>query len=285
MNKINICIFLAVIGIIIAILPDLEFNSAIDDINMCSRKNATKNECNSFQIDDSRFQCCKLMAETNKDGTINKEESCSAMTNPINTAINEMNTENGKKIMKELIGFSMFKDKNPGNVNFTEKVNFTCNDGNLPFEFNIKDYSEAQKVEFNDSNYCLNYSSGIKVDKETCYNAKVTQSGISCGYFDLQLVLNNSNPMNFNTCFLFNDDIVKNKNIGFITKYLSDMTSLSEAKSLGKELLSYKLTFSRKDGKTVKYDSSTGEVKIEGEDNSGKMLGLKYMILIIALLI
>ena len=288
MNKGNIFIILAVIGIITALLPDKEFNSVIDDNSMCSKKNATKNECNSFQFQDKSFQCCKLMSETNYNGKISKEETCNVMTSPINTAINEMNTENGKKILKEFFGFSAFKNKNPGNVNFLEKFNFSCNDGSLPLEFNISDYSDAQKIEFNDTNYCLNYSSEIKVDKETCYNAKVTQSGIFCGYYDFVLELKDGNTTKFNTCFLFNDDIVKNKNMGFFTKFISEFTSFSEAKRLGKELSKYKLTFSRKDGKTVKYDSATGTVEIEedkGNDNSGKMLGLKYLILIIALLI
>ena len=321
MSKINIFIIFAVIGIITTLLPKKEFKSVIDDINMCSQKNATKNECNSFQFEDNNFQCCKLMFEVNISDTINsKGESCSVMINPINTVIDEMNTENGIKIWKEYMGFSAFKNRNPGNVNNYEKFNFSCNDGYLPLEFNIKDYSDSQKVLFNDTNYCLNYTSSSKVDKETCYNANVSQSGIFCGYYDFILELNNSNTKNFNTCFLYNDDIVKNKNIGFITKFVTELMSLKVANSSGHELLNYKLTFSRKGGKTVKYDSASGAVEIEGGeeeeeeeereeeereeeekeeeekeekekeekekekgDNSGKMFGLKYMILIIVL--
>ena len=58
--------------------------------------------------------------------------------------------------------------------------------------------------------------------KEICFNSILStvgkNKGVSCGYFNVTVYFTDNTQENKERCFLFNDDILKNKNIGLITK-------------------------------------------------------------------
>ena len=93
------------------------------------------------------------------------------------------------------------------------------------------------------------------------------------------MYLTDNTQKNIERCFLFNDDIFKNKNIGFITKIeISD-----SARNLAKGVSYFKIYATNSKGGYYTYDSSNDAIIVD--TNSSKFLYNKYLFFIMLLLI
>ena len=146
------------------------------------------------------------------------------MLNPIKQAQDKKQTVEGKIMIKEILGYRMtLMEANENSV----EVKFECLDGNLDFKALEEEYTEEEKKKFNSGNHCLQYSNFVEyegnITNETCYNATlaaVGNSGISCGYYEIKKNNIDGTTTEEKTCFLFEEDIPKTKNMELGTKYL-----------------------------------------------------------------
>ena len=161
-------------------------------------------------------------------------------------------------------------------------------DGNFGFSYASKDYTEEEIGKFKSDNYCLRtlYKElrPASITKETCFNSQLAttgNSGISCGYYEMKLYFNDNTEGDFKGCYLFNDDTLKNKNVGFLFKKNSEDYSTMAADEAKKEVSHYKITMTNKEGKYFSYNSLDDTVTTD----SAKFLHFKFIILLVLILI
>ena len=73
------------------------------------------------------------------------------MVRPIKSAQDELKTEKGKILTKELMGFSMFNAEKQENLS----SDFECSDGKLNFQYYLSDFTEEEKAKFKSQKHCL----------------------------------------------------------------------------------------------------------------------------------
>ena len=284
MNKLLIMCFVLSMEIFVSILPHQNLDISKDEYYNC-RNQKDKTKCSTVHFTTKNFQCCYFKIETQSEegSTPSSEELCNLMINPIKPGLEEKETENGKMMAKEYIGFMMLKNSYFSSM----ELNFTCPDGNLVHKAETKDFTEEEKTRFKSDNLCLqlfekSYKGGTTdKDKETCYNGILStaeNSKINCGYFEFKLSYINGTTGDFKTCYLFNEDIPKTKNMGFWTKYLLEV-ALSNLKG---EISNYLLNATNSKNQYFVYDSSK-DLIIDSSD--AKFLSIKYLLLIILVLI
>ena len=109
---------------------------------------------------------------------------------------------------------------------------------------------------------------------------------ISCGYAEFQLNFDDNTTNVYNTCILFNEDILTTKNIGLWTKMTAEDDVNQEAGKYEKVVSSYTMTVTNTKGNYYTYYSSNDTV-IVGEQNKGnnsKFLGVNLFLLILFLI-
>jgi hypothetical protein len=150
-------------------------------------------------------------------------------------------------------------------------MTMTCQDGVLSMTYNLNDFTEEEKDRFKSDNLCLRFfmdDTEKVTDENTCYDSIVAtaneNSGISCGYYEYTLYFLDDSSEKFKTCFLFNDDIIKNKSMGYWTKMTSLSNSMSKSVEFEKALSHYTISFSNSKGNNLIYDSTTDTV-IDGD--------------------
>ena len=79
---------------------------------------------------------------------IKEEEGCIYAINPIQLGIDEMTSDNGKALLKEITGYDFFKMHVGSNVTYQE-ITMACQDGDLIMKYNESDYTEEEKARFN----------------------------------------------------------------------------------------------------------------------------------------
>ena len=256
MKKLKIFFFFLLLKACSFYQLEQRFRSRNTDFDLCMMQDV--NKCPDIKFEAKGFQCCKT--------TVNQAPSCSPMIFPIKLAQDEMATENGKILTRENIGFSMFKD------NLTSSsYEFECPDGKLAYKYEDKNYTIEEHKKFKSQNHCLNYYNrmSISITKETCYKADLAttgNSGVSCGYYEFDMKMSDNSNYKFQTCFLFNDDIIATKNLGYLKKQMGEDVALRVAIENEKELSSYKMTGTNSKNKCFIYDSVNDEVSIPGDD-------------------
>ena len=211
MNKLQFFCFILSIGIFTSIL-----NSKQEGFDNCERE---KKDCKAIKFETKDFQCCNLKLLNKGEDT---GDVCWPMLNPIKQVQDKKQTEEGKMMIKEVLGYVMTLMK--ANENSIE-VKFDCIDGNLDFKALEAEFTEEEKKKFNSGNHCLEYSHFGKyegnITNETCYNgalAAVGNTGISCGYYEIKKNNTDGTTTEEKKCFLFEEDIPKTKNMELGTK-------------------------------------------------------------------
>ena len=256
MKKLKIFFFFLLLKACSFYQLEQRFGSRNTDFDLCIAQDI--NKCHDIKFEAKGFQCCKCK--------VNNSPICNPMVSPIKLAQDEMATENGKILTRENIGFSMFKD------NLTSSsYEFECPDGKLAYKYEDKNYTIEEHKKFKSQNHCLNYYNrmSISITKETCYNAILSttgNSGVSCGYYEFDMKMTDNSNYKFQTCFLFNDDIITTKKLGFLKKQMGEDVALRVAIENEKELSSYKMTGTNSKNKCFIYDSVNDEVSIPGDD-------------------
>ena len=81
----------------------------------------------------------------------------------------------------------------------------------------------------------------------------------------MKLFFNNGTSSDYKTCFLFNDDTFKNKNVGRLFKINSEEYSILQADEDYKELSYYEVTMTNPKGRYFIYNSKDDTVNIDTE--------------------
>ena len=274
-------------NIFASLLIEKNFNSLREDFNQCTNERDIQ-QCSAVELKTKSFQCCKLKSNYTFQNKTEEKQFCNVMLNPIKIALDEQETQNGKLMIREYLGFTYLRSGTK-RENFTYVDEITCQDGNYSLIMDDRDYSEEEKTIYNSENYCLKYFdrhySGENITKETCFNSLLAtpeNSGISCGFFEFKLNFYDSTNGNYKTCFLFNEDIIKNKNIGFFTKYLATKFSIDLAKNQNKELLNYQLTITDSKGRNFIYDFSEPS---NADIYLSKFISFKFLYILLLILI
>jgi len=244
-------------------------NPLFQDSNKCAVE-FDKTKCSAVDFEDKTFQCCsQKKIEKGKDSD-QIEEKCAFTIAPLQPGIEEMETENGKIMLKEISGMNFFRAEEGTNTT-SQEVEITCKDGNLNMAVDINDYSEEEKARFKSDNLCLRFLNNYKeevTNENICYDSIVATatetSGVSCGFFKYTLYFGDGTKGQFKTCFLFNNDIFKTKNLGYWTKTISITNALVNSLKFFNFFTNYKISFSNSNGDKLIYDSATDTV-IEGD--------------------
>ena len=261
MQKVKIFCLLVSFQIFSSIL--LKEGSIFEDLTQCLiQRDLT--QCSAVELETKGFQCCsQTYIDKYTDSNDTMREMCFFSVYPLQSGINETETENGKLILKEAMGYELFYFGEETDYN-SRASDIKCKDGDLYIEINKDDYSNEEKENFKSENHCLRFFYSGKeeeITEDICYNSEVVTakegSGISCGFYEFTLNLVNGTSKQFKTCYLFNDDIVKTKNMGYWTKMFSINFGFLK---LGKDLYNYRVFFSNSKGNTLIYDSSTDTV-------------------------
>ena len=124
------------------------------------------------------------------------------------------------------------------------------------------------------------------ITNETCYNgtlAAVGNTGISCGYYEIKKNNIDNTTTEEKTCFLFEEDIPKTKNMELGTKYLMELFLYYMGNNEG--LSNYQITASNSKGQYFVYDSSNDTIIDANDLSDAKFLSIRYLLLLILLLI
>ena len=254
MSKIKIFILFLVIKICSFYQFEQGFGSRNSDLQNCALK---ENQCSEFIFTAKGFQCCNC--------AINKESKCYYMISPIKLAQDEETTENGKLLTKEYMGFTMIKDE----LEYLS-YDFDCTDGKLSFKYELSNFSPEEQEKLKSPNHCINYNSEYsgEITKDICYKADLAttgNSGVSCGYYEFDIILEDNSKVKHQACFLFNDDIRTTKNIGYTIKQMAEQEAEQVATQKEKELSSYQMTGTNSKEKSFIYFSINDTVSIPSD--------------------
>ena len=257
MNKLKIFFFFLAIKICSFHQFEQILGSRNTDSDECILQNI--NNCPAKKFTAKGFQCCKTI--------VNNAQICNPMVKPIISAINESATENGKKLTREYIGYSMFKDSQS-----YISYNFECPDGKFSFKYESKNYTAYEKGNLTSPKHCLKYYNDNKeiTGKDICFNATIAQNGtgVSCGFYEFDIKMNNNFTVKYKTCFLYNDDIRKTKNLGYLIKQMAEDVAVRESINKERVLQNYIMKGTNKQGKYFIYESLNDTVS-SSKDSDG----------------
>ena len=174
-----------------------------------------------------------------------------------------------------------------------QETNYTCLDDEFKYTLRKSDFTEEEKNRFkNYTNLCLRFllsATEQNFTKETCFNSDVVMAkndtGVSCGYYELTLNFNDTTNYKFNTCFLFNDDIIENKNLGYIIKQQMGFLANAKSSDLKKVMTDFTMEFTNSKGKTLEYSSLSDEFADKDNSYALNLVICKYLLLLFLVLI
>ena len=152
------------------------------------------NQCSAIELETKGLQCCAFKTTTYvEEGDSEITETCNYITDPLEIGKDEMQTENGKIIFKEVAGFSMFSFDTEMNFTYIE-YGFNCMDDKLNMRVYKDNYIEEEKTDFKSDSLCLIRMMGgteEEITPKKCYHSIVASknegSGVSWGFSEYTL--------------------------------------------------------------------------------------------------
>ena len=283
MNKIKTTLFLIFIEITTSLLLKQSLNDWKTDYMSC-RDEQEVSKCFEKSFPSKGYQCCKSKVKQIMEDKTEESERCEIHSNPLRP-----NTENDKIMIKEYVGFQLFYYGRK--INRLEN-NSTCPDGKIDIVVDPKDYTQEEQVKLKDKNHCLAHDeSNSNITKETCFNSVLSitgNPGVSCGFFQSKLFSNDSTAIDYNYCYLFDNDVLTKKNIGTFLKGVLITNSVAESSRSSIDLSKFQVTMTNSKGQSATYDSNTDSIIVNNNDGdtiSAKFLGYRYLLVLILLFI
>ena len=269
-----------------------ERNSKEEETANCYNRNDT-DTCQEVEYHElTGHQCCTMNQKVIFNGNLSYNKKCDQMIYPIDNSIKELNSEAGNEMFKEYFGSTLYMTSSIKiNDSYYQEWNLSCKDGDINKVVNSEDYSEEQKNIFKQDDYCLKYTKydkENKIKKEDCFKYKLAKKNpsLSCGYYDIEINYMDKTKLYPKLCFMFNDDMIKTKNPGFVIKAVIGNTIHNIIKT---EIDNFKSTFTNSKGQTLIYDSTTDKIENETNSESNSLsnffsLNIKYLLIIISFL-
>ena len=271
MSKLKIFFFFLSIEICLFYQFEQRFSSRNSELDDCSAI-TDMNQCIPFKFTIKGFQCCK--------SSVNKNSRCNPMVNPIYLAKNESAKENGKILNREYFGHTLINDGLSSIV-----YDFDCADGKISFQYESKNYTDKEQEKLKSPQHCLNhYNKKESTSKSTCFNSVVAaagNSGVSCGYYEFDLIMTDNSTAKYQTCFLYNEDIRTTKNMGYLIKQMAENIADREAINREKILNKYIMKGVNNQGKYFIYESLNDTVSTPPGSDGAKFLSNKFALLLI----
>ena len=242
--------------------------------------------CRDVQLSGDRL-CCEIF-ETNADEI---QETCEVKT----TKEAQMSIVGSSKIInKEFGGLAIYNEEYGGMYggNITERkfevqrtITITCATWYFSIDIVDGEYSEEEINILKSDKHCLSYfnpylkhttSNRRKVTRDICYKAlllpSTRQSGISCGYMEIDIKEPNGKEEKKTTCFLYDTKVASSKTLDESTRLnFNDMTKKNE-----NDEINYNFTIYGPQGKGYTYSSKTREVKEVEDDPSNYDYNYNY---------
>ena len=299
MNKLALVSFLISINL---------FNSLFDkryrpeDCMLCNEQPI--DQCFDYEFQYQSYGCCPSIMLTTIGNETNNLTRCDVLFKNMTSAINEMNTEKGKRLLSEFYSAQyIFKDIYKKGREIIDN-NFYCK-SHLHTSYDSNILTEDDINKFNSGNHCLRFlfkDNLPQPTKEDCFNSILTTEtenyGLSCGHYQYEIKLGSGEIMNFNTCLVWKDEIETLKDLEFVNRVIVENTGILAGGNTTDE---YIVHISKSKSKTFKFDSTTGEITEDPEHTdepeqtdepihtdgnlSSKYLSLKYIVLFAALII
>ena len=120
MQKLKLVSLLISFQLFSSILIQDKINSIMEDLQGCMLQE-DKTQCTAYQFETKGWQCCsqKVINKHNEE-VIKEEEGCTYAINPIQPGKEEMSSDNGKALLKEITRYDFFKMHVGTNVTFQE---------------------------------------------------------------------------------------------------------------------------------------------------------------------
>ena len=242
--------------------------------------------CRDVQLSGDRL-CCEIF-ETNADEI---QETCEVKT----TKEAQMSIVGSSKIInKEFAGLAIYNEEYGGmhGGNITERkfevqrtITITCATWSFSVDIVDGEYSEEEINILKSDKHCLSYfnpylkhttSNRRKVTRDICYKAlllpSTKESGISCGYMEIDIKEPSGREEKRATCFLYDPKVASSKTLDESTRLnLNDMTKKNE-----NDEINYNFTIYGPQGKGYTYSSKTREVEEVEDDPSNYDYNYNY---------
>ena len=272
-------------------------NSRYIDYEKCSQE---KNEtlCKIINFEAKDLQCCIQKNQIDSDES-SEGVDCNPLIKPITEAKQYMKTEKGKAIFAENSLYSIFSEEETPQ-NFRQTVTYDCNDGEVSMVADSKILTNEDKTLIKSDEHCLKY--GIyqynenEINEEKCLSLKLikksTDLGLTCGYYELNLKLNDGTNSTFKYCGPFDKEIYYTKKLNWMDKRDFDEAIYMETRKVDKDIEEYTAYFAGEKNRTMIYYSTNDTVIYIGPDdipptdrNAANALFYGYLFFLVFLII
>ena len=253
--------------------------------------------CKNTILTDTSIQCC--VASANKlSVNIN---TCIASINPTP----DLETFKGiipkfEAVSKEVVGFTLYGKATKfspvmdiiqpyTDIILPLDINLDCQDRNLNMK--LEKISDADKQALKSEDHCLYYTYKSFINKASsfeCSNGLLTDTikaeGFTCGYYQFKIKVQGETAREFNTCFLYHDEIYEQlSGVEAIVKKLDEIVKVVTA-----DEVSFTIDIYDKRGHQYLYDSKTQaftDVTTPNKPNKSSFTSVSKFLLLLSLLL
>jgi len=282
--------------IVFYLLVSLAFSKNLldDESSLCLQSDTCKNTI----LTDTSIQCC--IASFKKDNF--HFYNCITSINPT------PDLETFKDIIpkfeavsKEVVGFTLYgqatkfspimsiiEQFSPDKI-LPLDINLDCQDRNL--NITLEKISDADKQALKSEDHCLYYTYKSFINKASsfeCSNGLLTDTikaeGFTCGYYQFKIKVQGETAREFNTCFLYHDEIYEQlSGVEAIVKKLDEIVKVVTA-----DEVSFTIDIYDKRGYQYLYDSKTQAftvVTTPNKPNKSSFTSVSKFLLLLSLLL
>ena len=280
---------------IFCLLVSLAFSRNLLDDESCI--GVSTDTCKNTILTDTSIQCC--VATANKLGvSIN---TCIASINPTPDLETFKNIiPKFEAVSKEVVGFTLYGKATKfspvmdiiqpyTDIILPLDINLDCQDRNLNMK--LEKISDADKQALKSEDHCLYYTYKSFINKASsfeCSNGLLTDTikaeGFTCGYYQFKIKVQGETAREFNTCFLYHDEIYEQlSGVEAIVKKLDEIVKVVTA-----DEVSFTIDIYDKRGYQYLYDSKTQaftNVTTPNKPNKSSFTSVSKFLLLLSLLL
>ena len=255
--------------IIFCLLVSLAFSKSplAEESCLDPTKNTTE-ACLNTILTDTSVQCCE--ASTNILGVLEVNTCITSIKPTPDLETFKDIIPKFEAVSKEVVGFTLYGqatkfspimsiiEQYPPDKILPLDINLDCQDRNL--NITLEKISDADKQALKSEDHCLYYTYKSFINKASsfeCSNGLLTDTikaeGFTCGYYQFKIKVQGETAREFNTCFLYHDEIYEQlSGVEAIVKKLDEIVKVVTA-----DEVSFTIDIYDKRGYQYLYDSQT----------------------------
>ena len=280
--------------IIFCLLVSLTFSKNFLADESCL--SVSTDSCLNTILTDTSIQCC--VASTKVLGAIDVNACITSIKPTPDLETFKDIIPKFEAVSKEVVGFTLYGkatsfspvmdqvDKYVPEALFPININLDCKDRDLNIELNK--ISDADKQALKSEDHCLYYTYKSFIDTTSsfeCSNGVLTDTikaeGFTCGYYQFKLNVQGETAREFNTCFLYHDEIYqKLSGVKEIVEKLNEIV-----KAVTTDAVSFTIDIYDKRGYQYLYDSKTQAFTVVATPNKSSFTSVSKFLLLLSLLL